>query len=566
MTPPKKSACLLFGLMCCFLFPGPVLKAATGDKSMVVTPDARATQAGLEVLRQGGNAIDAAIAAQWVLNVVQPQASGIGGSGQILLYDAPMRRILYYDGNTRAPGEASRGLFLDGQGRLPPYRPDRNTGGLPVGVPGLLKLLQEIHFQYGTKKFTFEELFDPAIRMAEEGVEVCGPLAQALREETSRLSLSPISKKDLSGDNGQPLEEGQKFFQPELAKTLRLIQGNGTGVFYKGEIAEAMVRTVRNDPYAPGVLSLRDLEKYAAVRRDPVHGNYHGYDLFSLGAPASGGILLLRGLNVLSSFDVSGLGRTTDIFHLLEEVQKIALTNRAAIADPDFFNIPEKELLSQAWAKAKAGSIQLDKASKENVTPNPALESMKRPARASILAADAQGNRVILSSSLGDAFGSAIKVPGYGFFLNNSLTDFDADLASVNDPGAANVVAPDQRPRNAAAPLFAFKEGRFALMLDAYGPDEPAAVLLNLIILKLDLGVTCEKALAAPRLVDAGGITQIESELYDDGLVRTFLELSGQTVEKKEDLGRVQMIFFEKDTGKMIGGSDPRGAGEAAGF
>ncbi len=566
MSPKKATIFFLLASFFCGSLPS-LFGAATGEKAMVVTPDPRATQAALEVLNEGGNALDAAIAAQWVFSVVQPQSSGVGGSGQLLFYDAAMRRILFFDGNVRAPGESNRGMFLDEKGELPPYRPDRNTGGRPVGVPGLLKLLQEVHSQFGTRKFPFEKLFDPAIKQAEEGTEVSEVLAQALRDEAPRLALSEEARKDLFDENGQPLREGQKLLQPDLAKMFRLVQTKGLKAFYDGDIAKAMVRAVQKDPFRPGSLSYRDLKHYEVVRRNPVHGSYQGYDLFSFSAPSSGGVMLLRGLNLLAHFDAAGLGKTTDIFHLLEEVQKIAFTNRMAIADPDLFDVPEKELLSQEWAQARAESIKFEKVLKDGrASRNPPPEDMKKPTRSSILVADAQGNRVALCATLGDAFGAAVKVPGYGFFLNNQLTDFDMDPASVNDPDATNVVSPEQRPRNAAAPLLIFKEGRFVLALDAYGPEEPAAILLNLLVLNLDLGVTCEGTLAAPRLVDADGVMRIEPELYDDGLLRTRLELLGQKLEKTENLGRAQAICSEDGSGKMTGASDPRGSGDAAGI
>jgi len=212
-------------------------------------------------------------------------------------------------------------MFLNEKGELPPYQPDRNTGGRPVGVPGLLKILQEVHSQFGTRKFPFEKLFEPAIEQAEKGVEVSEPLAQAFHNQAARLTLWDDAKKNFF-ENGQPPQTGQKLLQPDLAKTFRLIQTKGVKAFYEGAIAKAMVRAVQKDPYHAGSMSYRDLEKYAIVRRNPVHGNYQGYDLFSFGPPSSGGVMLLRGLNLLTHFDVVGLGKTMDIFHLLEETQK----------------------------------------------------------------------------------------------------------------------------------------------------------------------------------------------------------------------------------------------------
>ena len=542
-----------------------VLQAASGEKAMVVTPDPRATQAALDVLKQGGNAVDAAVTAQWMLQTVQPQSSGIGGGGFFLFYDIGTRRILFFDGSVKAPAKSFPGMFLDKGGKLLAYQPDRNTGGMPVGVPGLLKLAEEVHAKYGTHKFPFAKLFEPAILRAEEGTEVSASLAKALRENAKRLALLD-PQREIFFQQGAPLQEGQKFSQPELAKTFRLIQSKGTAAFYKGAIATALLRAVRKDAYRPGELSGRDLEAYQVAEREPLHATYQGYDLFSAGPPADGGVTLFRALNILSHFGIPGLGQSSETYHLLGETQKVVLSDRSGVADPDLFDIPLKELLSDAWAQERAGSLKFDQILKPLEGADPKPESLKKRAGASILITDPHGNIAILTATLGDAFGAALRVPGYGFYMNDQLTDLAADPALVKDPESAALISGGQRPRGPEAPVFIFKKGKPSILLSAYGPDDPAAVLLNITVQKIDLGASCAGALEAPRLWIQDGVLGLEPGLYEKEMIRLKLDLLGHKMEKKERVGAAQIVCFEEGSDRIAGESDPRDQGEAAGY
>jgi gamma-glutamyltranspeptidase/glutathione hydrolase len=559
-----RSSCAAFTFLLIILF-SPGLQAATAEKAMVVSPDPRATQAALEVLKQGGNAVDAAIAAQWVMGVVEPQASGIGGGGLLIFYDIGTRRILFFDGSVKAPAKASPGMFLD-KNKIPlPYQPERNTGGLPVGVPGLLKLMEEIHAKYGTHKFPFEKLMEPAIQQAEKGTEVSAALARTLRENAERLELLD-PKKEVFFENGVLLEGGQEFSQPELAKALRLIQAKGAKVFYKGAIADAIARAVRKNVYRAGLLSERDLKDYAIATRDPVHATYQGYDLFSAGPPADGGVMLFRGLNLLSHFGLPGFGQVPETYHLLGEAQKIAFSNRSGVADPDLFDIPLEKLLSEAWAQDRMNAIQFDQILKSDEMTVEVPERGKKRIGSSIIVVDPKGNIVILTATLGDAFGSALRVPGYGFFLNDLITDFAADPSTVKDPNSAAIISGGQRPRGPEAPLFIFKEGSPSILLDAYGWDDPAAVLLNVMVQKIDLGASCLGAVESPRLLVRGRALHMESGLYDQETIRLKLALLGHDIEKEDPIGFAQIVCFDKGSGRIEGESDPRASGEAAGF
>ncbi|MFH1209088.1 MAG: gamma-glutamyltransferase [Candidatus Omnitrophota bacterium] len=543
----------------------PGLQAATGEKAMVISPDSRATQAALEVLKQGGNAVDAAVTAQWVMEVVEPQSSGIGGGGLFLFYDIGTRRILSFDGSVKAPTKAFPEMFLDKNKKPLPYQPERNTGGLPVGVPGLLKLMEEVHAKYGTHKFPFAKLMEPAIRQAEEGTEVSAALTRALQENAKRLALLD-PEGTVFFENGVPLKEGKKIFQPELAKALHLIQDKGAKVFYGGAIADAITRAVHKNVYSTGLLSETDLEDYAIATRDPVHATYQGYDLFSVGPPADGGVMLFRGLNLLSGFGIHGFGQVSETYHLLGETQKIAFSNRSGVADPDLFDVPLKELLSEAWAQDRASAIKFDQILKSDEMKVEGPERGKKRVGSSVMVVDPQGNIVILTATLGDAFGSALRVPGYGFFLNDLLTDFAADPSSVKDPNSAAIISGGQRPRGPEAPAFIFKTGKPSLLWNAYGPEDPAAVLLNVMVQKIDLGASCSEAVGFPRLLVRGRTLRMESGLYDREMIRLKLALLGYDIENEDPIGIAQIVCFDEGSGRIEGESDPRASGEAAGF
>lgn len=542
----------------------PSLQAATGYKAMVVTSDARATQAALEILRKGGNAVDAAVAAQWVMSVVAPQSCGLGGSGSLLFYESGTRRILFYDGSVKAPAEASPGMFFDAEGQVLPYAA-RSTGALSSGVPGLLRLAEEAHAKYGTRQFEFEKLWDPAIRLAEEGAEVSGALAKAIRENAERLAfLDP--EKSVFFKNGIPLHEGEKCLQPELAGTFRLIQKKGAAVFYDGILAEAMAQAVSHSKASSGLFSKKDLEDYDVARREPVHATYLGYDLFSAAPPCDGGVMLFRGLNVISHFGIPGFGQVAETYHLLAETQKTAFSNRTGIADPDLFEVPLAELLSEAWAQERAGKIQFDQVLRSRQAGKVLAGDHEKRSGSSIIVVDPRGNIAILSATLGDPFGGALRVPGYGFFMNDLLASFAADPAAVRDPLSAELISGGQRPRVTDAPVFVFKDGKPVLLLNAYGPDDPAAILLNLMVQTIDLGASCHGAVTLPRLLAKEGVLWMEPGLYGQEMIRLKLDLLGHKTEKKADLGMAQMVCFEGASGRIDGESDPRADGEAAGF
>lgn len=533
---------------------------------MVVTANPHATRAAFEILEKKGNAVDAAIAAQWVLNVVEPQSSGIGGGGFFLYYEAATKRIYAFDGRETAPAEAFPEMFLDEKGEPLPFKPDRITGGLPVGVPGTLALLKEVHDQFASKRFTFSQLFDPAIDLAERGFPISERLAFFIDQEKSRLALFDESGKYFLLPDGSPKPKDEILTQPDLAKTFRLIQEKGTEIFYQGEIADAVVSAVRNAPFHPGFMKKEDLTDYRIAERMSVRGSYRGYDIFSMSPPSSGGTTLIEALHILENYDLRLLGRKSDGMHVFLEAQKLAFEDRnRLLGDPDFVEIPVEELISKAFAEKKTQAIRFEAAAPTQKSGVRTL-MLEAPNTTHISIADSWGNMAAFTSTIEEIFGSAMMVPGYGFFLNNELTDFDALPKDENGKLVPNAAEGQKRPRSSMTPTFVFKEGKPALIAGTPGGATIIGTVLNLIVNLLDFQMSAEEAIRSPRLIHRGEGAELEPPLFKDEQIRRELERRGHGVQEKEVIGNVQMIYFEEGGKIMIGSSDPRGEGEAMGL
>lgn len=556
--------------------------------AMVVTAHPYATQAALEILQEGGNAVDAAIAAQWVLNVVEPQSSGIGGGGFFLYYDAKTKGIFAFDGREKAPASISSDLFLYLSGNTIPFYPDRVTGGLAVGVPGTLRLLRVVHQRFGSKKFRFDELFNPAIRQAEEGVPVSKRLAEAIRNEAARLKRFEASRHIFFRADGEPLQEDEALLQKDLAKTFRKIARDGISVFYEGEIARAIVDTVRRAPFQAGYLKLSDLEFYDVVEREAIYGAYRGYDIFTMGPPSSGGVALLEILNILENFSLIFYGPSADTFHLALEAQKIAFSDRARyLGDPDFVKIPVEKLISKEYAKKKAKEIKFDEAKAADFLVEEASKSaLGNTSHISIR--DTEGNFVSYTTTIEHTFGSAMVVPGWGFLLNNELTDFDAvprfhsklvdsmipkghvlrsavpdQIAGKTKP---NAPAPEKRPRSSMCPIIVLRNGEPCLAAGSPGGSLIIPTVQELLMYLVDFRMPPDQILAAPRFAARGDEVEAESAFFESPAIIRSLKERGHLFTLRKPFGNAQAIFVDSQTDTLIGVSDPRGDGEAKGF
>ena len=561
----KRLSRISFLVLITFISSIPNAQAAMGRKAMVATADPNATRVALEVLNRGGNAVDAAVAAQWVLNVVEPASSGIGGGGFFLYYEAETKRVYAFDGRETAPSEAFPEMFLDAEGNPLPFKPQAITGGLPVGVPGTLKLLSTVHSRFGSKAFSFRDLLSPAIYIAENGFPISDRLAYHIAQEKERLKLFEASKKFFLDKKGEPLPAGAILFQPDLAKTFKLIQKDGIHPFYEGEIAEAIVKAVRNAPYHPGYMKKDDLFYYKIIERNPVQGSYRGYDILSMSPPSSGGTTLIETLQILERYKLSVHGRNADALHLFAEAQKLAFLDRNKyLADPDFNKVPVDQLLSKEFAMKRSEEIQFQYAIPTETAVRPLVLEPTHTSHISVV--DEQGNMVAYTTTIEDIFGSALMVPGYGFFLNNELTDFDMVPRDPADKLVANAPAGDKRPRSSMTPVFIFKDGKPFLIAGSPGGSKIIGTVLNVIVNLIDFGMSLEDAMAAPRIINRAGLTELEQPLYDDPALRRELWRRGHPIVLSPPLGNVQAIHFDQEAEMIYGESDPRAEGEALGY
>jgi gamma-glutamyltranspeptidase/glutathione hydrolase len=536
---------------------------ATSHSGMVVTAEKKATNAAVSILRRGGNAIDAAIAAQWVLNVVEPQSSGLGGGGFLLYYEAKTGRVYSFDGRETAPEGAFAQMFLDDQNNPMPFWPDRISGGLAVGVPGTLKLLDHVYQKFSSGHFTFGELFDPAIKIADEGFEVSQRLAGYLLKERDRLALFPATKEIFfEGEN--PFVEGQILYQKDLANTFRQISQEGADVFYKGTIAKQISKAVRKAPYHPASLTLKDLQNYQIVEREAVHIKYRGYDLYGMGAPSSGGITTFQTLNILSHFDLKKLSKAERLY-VMGEAQRIAFIDRNQyIADPDQVPTLANNLLSETMAAYHAEEIkenlQIKKLEfKKEVKVE---ETGNETSHISII--DRDGNAVSFTTTVEHLFGSAMIVPGRGFFLNNELTDFDAFPWNEKGQARVNAANPGKRPRSSMSPTIVLKDEKPWMVLGSPGGSTIIGTVVNLLVNMIDLETSLAKAMKAPKVIHRGEKLEMEETFFREESFEIELAEAGLIYEAIEPFGNAQALVRTQDG--FVGVSDLRGQGKAKGY
>lgn len=533
-------------------------------KAMAVTADVQATRAAVEVLKKGGNAVDAAIAAQWVLNVVEPQSSGIGGGGFFIYYEAATQKVYAFDGRETAPAAADPEMFLDKNGTPYRYWPERISGGLPVGVPGLLKLLKTVHARFGSNKISFDDLFDPAIEIAERGFPLSERTARAIEKEQERLRLFRDSKKIFFNKQGQPLRAGDTLVQKDLARTFRTIADEGIDVFYEGDIAKDIVKTVRKAPFHPGRMTKEDMAAYEVFEREPVHGTYRGFAVWGMPPPSSGGPTVQATLNILENFEWEKLSPAERI-SVFAQAQRLAFIERNRyLGDPKAMTFPLQDFLSKDKAKNHAALIDPRDARKALGVKDLPVPEGTHTSHLSV--ADEAGNLVSFTTTIEHLFGSAMIVRGRGFFLNNELTDFDAEIYDGEGQMLPNAPGPGKRPRSSMSPTLIFKEGRPVLVTGSPGGSKIIGTVLNVLVNVLDEKLPLQEAVDKPRILNREGAIELEQfHLDENPELPAELEAMGFEVVTHEAVGNTQSIFFRED-GYLEGASDPRGIGAAAGY
>lgn len=468
---------------------------ARGEHGVVVTQDPHATQVGLKVLQDGGNAVDAAVAVALTLAVTHPQAGNLGGGG-FLVFRSLGGEVATIDFRERAPAAATRDMYLaaDGSVDVDKCQLGVSAAGVPGSPAGLLYALQK----FGTKDLA--EVAAPAIRLAREGVAVDQHLAASLRAKREKLGRFPSTRAVFFRD-GAPLGQGDVLVQTDLAATLTRFAERGLQGFYEGETAARMTAHMERDG---GFVRADDLKAYAPVERPPLRCRYRGYEVLSMGPPSSGGVALIQMLQMLQPYDLGALGfGSSDYLHLLTEVMRRAYADRGRwLGDPDFYDVPVEGLIRADYAAARGASIDLDRVSEVSPGVPPGAKESDDTTHFSIV--DRDGNAVSCTTTINSTFGSCCVADGCGFFLNNEMDDFSAKPGVPNQfgliGGKANAIQPGKRMLSSMTPTIVCEDGELRYVLGAPGGGRIITGVLQVLLNLVDHDMTLKRAVEAPRI------------------------------------------------------------------
>jgi len=529
---------------------------------MVASQERRASEIGLDILKRGGNAVDAAVAVGFALAVTLPRAGNIGGGGFMLVHLAKDDKTVAIDYRELAPEASDRDMFLDEAGNADTRK--SRYSGLAVGVPGTVAGLAHAAKTYGSGTFTLAELIAPAIAIARDGMPVSEDLASSLQRSQKRLSEDPAAAAIFYKADGSLYATGETLRQPDLGRSLEAIAAQGPKGFYEGPVATALVQTVTK---AGGRMSLADLASYMVKERDPARGSYRGYDIISMPPPSSGGIHVIQILNILEGVPLGFLGAGgADTIHWMAEAMKLAYADRSEfLGDPDHVSVPMKGLASKAYAAdLRAGIIGGRARPAAEIKPgDPAPYESNETTHFSVV--DKDGNAVANTYTLNFSYGVGIAAAGTGILLNNELDDFSAKAGVANAygliGGAANAVAPRKRPLSSMSPTMVFKDGKLVLVTGSPGGSRIITTVLQIIINVVDHHMNIAEATYAPRvhhqwLPDE---LRVEEGLSPDTI--RLLEQKGHKVVVKPTMGSTQSIMVTPQG--LAGASDPRHRGAA---
>ncbi len=535
------------------------------DKGVVSAADPRAAEAGAEILRKGGNATDAALAVLLALTVVEPQSSGIGGGGFLVLDDGK-GHLMTLDGREKAPKAATPDWFKVGDRYL--TTAEAIPGGKSVGVPGNVSMMAEAHRLHG--KLKWREIFQPAIRLARDGFVVSERLTAFLDRFATTGALSDEGRA-LYYPGGKPVAAGTVLKNPRLAAFLERLSREGAKAFYSGQNAAAIVKAVNTAPRNRSAMTLEDIASYKVKARPPVCTNYRIYRLCGMGPPSSGATTVFGALGVLEKFDLPGLGKDSPTaWHLIVEAQRLAYADRERyLADPDFVDVPVAGLLAPDYLAARAQLVSTERTMPTVAPGNPAgvkvtlADGPKQVENGTshFAVIDRNGMAATLTSTIESAFGSGLMVNGY--FLNNELTDLSI-VPEVNGKPVANRVEGGKRPRSSMAPTLVYgPDGKVKLAVGAAGGVTIPAQVLKAIIAVLDWNLPVDQALALPVIFAPGGNTVfVEGGTEHEKLIPVLTGLGHPDVRLRERSFKANAV--EVRGGKLVGAADPRSEGEAA--
>ncbi len=541
--------------------------------AMVASAHPAATEAGLTMLKKGGNAIDAFVASSFVLSVTTPQSTGIGGGGFLLYYNNQNKKVSAYDFRERAPALATENMFVDKQNRKKPFRYQDTlvensslNGPLSIGTPGLVAGLWETHQKFGS--LPWDVLLEPAKKIAEEGFIIDRKLASALKKRAKILAAFPSSKK-IFFKNNKPLELGQILVQKDLAHTIKILQDKGKDSFYEGSIAKAIVRTVQKG----GCLQESDLKNYKVKKHKVINAHYKGYQIASMPPPSSGGIHIAQILNMLKNDSLASSGQNSaQTIHLVAEAMRRAYRDRASfLGDPEFFKIPTDKLLSKDYAKKLRLSINTKKAfqipahKKANFYP-------ESDSTTHLSVVDKQGNAVSSTQTINYLFGSCVVAEGTGIVLNNEMDDFSSAPGLPNKYGLigsdANKIEPYKTMLSSMSPSFVFSEkGKLFLVLGSPGGSRIITTNLQVMLNVLEHKMPLQKAVDAPRFHHQWlpNTLFVEKNSFSEKILEELKSKGHKITDFKSTMGNVQAILKNED-GSLEGASDRREIGTAEGI
>ncbi|MFB2772908.1 gamma-glutamyltransferase [Pelatocladus sp. BLCC-F211] len=575
-------------------------------KAMVVSANPLASDAGLQMLRKGGNAVDAAVATTFAISVVEPFSAGIGGGGFLLFRDAKTGEIKALDFRERAPLKATRNMYLDAQGKV---RPNLSINGhLAVATPGTVAGLYEVHQHYG--KLPWAEVVKPAIALAKDGFILSPQLrwrSLAADENRKQVILNNPAARAIFTRNGEFYQPGEKLLQRDLAKTLTAISQNARS-FYSGNIARAIAADMAKNG---GLVTLEDLKSYKPIWRTPVCGNFRQARVCSMPPPSSGGVHLLEMLNIIGSTDLKSLGwHHPDAIHLMVEAMKIAYADRSKLlGDPDFVKVPVQQLISPGYAQLRRSEIMINRARpakeiqpatmkmlEQNLTPQPVLGKQKQGLIPSInnflttrntqetfykpryestetshlTVVDAQRNAVSLTFTVNLGFGAGVVAQGTGIVLNNEMDDFAAAPGVPNAFGLlgneANAIAPRKTPLSSMTPTIVTENGRLRLAVGAPGGGTIITQVLQVILNVLEYKMNVGEAVSVPRIHHQWLPDELRIEPFGlDTLTLAELQRRGHKIKQTQPWGNINAIAVTSD-GSLEAATDPRGEGAPRGY
>jgi len=536
-------------------------RTVTAEHGMVVAQERLAAQVGADILKQGGNAVDAAVATGFALAVTYPRAGNIGGGGFMVIHSAGRNEDVAIDYRETAPAAMTHDVFL-GPDSKPDTDKSRNSA-LGIGVPGTVAGLALALEKYGSGRFTLAQIVKPSIDLARDGFVVADDMADTLPDMYRRMARWPNSAKAFSRDDGTPLKEGDRLVQAELAATLSAIAEQGPVGFYRGPVAEKLGKAVGN---AGGIMTAEDLKSYQAVIRSPVRGNYRGYDIVSMPLPSSGGTVLLETLNILEGFPMPDMKQgSAPSLHVMIEAMKRAYADRARyLGDPAFVNAPTDILTTKDYAARQRASIDLARAT-------PAADALSVSPREGsntthYSVVDSSGNAVSNTYTLNFPYGVGLVAEGTGVLLNNELDDFTAAPGASNAFGLvgfeANLPGPGKRPLSSMSPTIVLKDGKPVLVTGTPGGSRIISAVLQIVVDVIDYKMDVAAAVAAPRVHHQWMPDEVRVERGFSDEVLAELRAKGHKVI--EPLGQTSANSIAVTPDGLLGAPDPRTRGAAA--